>query len=190
MEDPASVTIPNTTAKETTDHEFVTSATNTSVLNASGSTATAETALNQSQDGPKDAVHHSTSNDTETIDRKSSDIFRIFKMIWNQSETIFYGALFSQSGEHDYVNLNGNSARATVKSEEDVCDNNKANKQKSEHYSNNSNNTRTLTQQSSLVAPSEVHISISPALTAEPVLTLNGKIIELNSDVVFGWISA
>lgn len=81
-----------------------------------------------------------------------------------------------QSGEHDYVNVNGNSARATVvKSEEDVCDN-KANKQKSEHYSNNSNNTRTLTQQSSLVAPSEVHISISPALTAEPVLTLNGKL--------------
>lgn len=94
MEDPASVTIPSTTAKETTDHEFVTSATSTSVLNAIGSNATAETALNQSQDGPKDAVHHSTSNDTETIDRKSSDIFTFFQMNRNQSETIFNDALF------------------------------------------------------------------------------------------------
>lgn len=42
-------------------------------------------------------------------------------------------------------------------------------------YSNNSNNTRTLTQQSSLVPPSEVQISVSPAMTAEPVLTPNGK---------------
>lgn len=41
-------------------------------------------------------------------------------------------------------------------------------------YSNNTNNTRTLTQQSSLVAPSEVQVSVSPALTAEPVLTLTG----------------
>lgn len=76
-------------------------------------------------------------------------------------------------GEHDYINVNGSSARAILKSEEDVCDN-KLNSKKSEHYSNNSNNTRTLTQQSSLVAPSEVHVSISPALTAKPVLTPNG----------------
>lgn len=79
-------------------------------------------------------------------------------------------------GEHDYINVNGSGNRATVKSEEDVCDN-KSNKHKSELYSNNSNNTRTLTQQSSLVAPSEVHVSISPALTAEPVLTPNGKLL-------------
>lgn len=82
---------------------------------------------------------------------------------------------FASSGEHDYINVNGSSARAILKSEEDVCDN-KANSKKSEHYSNNSNNTRTLTQQSSLVAPSEVHVSISPALTAKPVLTPNGKV--------------
>lgn len=34
---------------------------------------------------------------------------------------------------------------------------------------------RMLTQQPSLVAPSEVHISISPSLKAEPVLTPIGK---------------
>lgn len=46
-------------------------------------------------------------------------------------------------------------------------------------YSNstNSNITRTLTQQSSLVAPSEISISISPSLTAEPVVTPSGKIL-------------
>lgn len=77
-------------------------------------------------------------------------------------------------GEHDYINVNGSNIRATVKSEDDVCDN-KSNKHETEHYSNNSNNTRTLTQQSSLVAPSEVHVSISPALTAKPVLTPKGK---------------
>lgn len=38
------------------------------------------------------------------------------------------------------------------------------------------NKTRTLTQQSSLVAPNEVQISISPALRAEPVLTQAGKL--------------
>lgn len=83
-------------------------------------------------------------------------------------------------GEHDYINVNGSSARAILKSEEDVCDN-KLNSKKSEHYSNNSNNTRTLTQQSSLVAPSEVHVSISPALTAKPVLTPNGMCAIKNS---------
>ncbi|XP_058065782.1 uncharacterized protein LOC131215411 [Anopheles bellator] len=34
-----------------------------------------------------------------------------------------------------------------------------------------SNNTRTLTQQCSLVAPSEIHVSVSSTLTAEPILT-------------------
>lgn len=37
------------------------------------------------------------------------------------------------------------------------------------------NNTRTLTQQCSLVAPGEIHVSVSSALTAEPVLTPSGK---------------
>lgn len=179
IEDPASVTIPSTTTKETTDHEFVTSATNTSVLNTSGSNATAENAQNQSQDGQKDTARLNVSNDAEAIDRKSS-FFSIFFNSNKLEKSQFVSIEYSKSGEHDYVNVNGNSARATVvKSEEDVCDN-KANKQKSEPYSNNSNNTRTLTQQSSLVAPSEVHISISPALTAEPVLTLNGKLLLLN----------
>nr|XP_040234259.2 uncharacterized protein LOC120956657 isoform X4 [Anopheles coluzzii] len=34
-----------------------------------------------------------------------------------------------------------------------------------------SNNTRTITQQCSLVAPSEIHVSVSATLTAEPILT-------------------
>lgn len=65
-----------------------------------------------------------------------------------------------------------------------MCD--KANKQKSELCAHNWNNTRTLTQQSSLVAPSEVHVSMSPALTAEPVLTPNGnelKSLAYNTDI-------
>lgn len=86
--------------------------------------------------------------------------------------------LQSSGTEHDYININGSKTAAGSvheRSEDDVCDKAAANKTKSEVYSNNSNNTRTLTQQSSLVAPSEVHVSISPALTAEPVLTPNGK---------------
>lgn len=86
---------------------------------------------------------------------------------------------FRSLGEHDYINVNGSGSIAAAKLEEDTCDH-KTNKQKSELYSNNSNNTRTLTQQSSLVAPSEVHVSISPALTAEPVLTPNGMFDQLH----------
>lgn len=40
----------------------------------------------------------------------------------------------------------------------------------------NSNDTRTLTQQCSLVAPNEVHITESPALIAEPVLSESGAL--------------
>lgn len=63
---------------------------------------------------------------------------------------------------------------ATGKSNEDDVIDEKSHKYVPGQYSNNSNNTRTLTQLSSLVAPSEVHISISPALIAQPVLTPNG----------------
>ncbi|XP_055318841.1 uncharacterized protein LOC129576874 isoform X6 [Sitodiplosis mosellana] len=158
MEDPASVTIPSSaTAKETTDHEFVTSGTsNSSGLNTSTSNASAAENVAHNQfaaDGQKDAVarHNSTSNDADAF------------------------------SEHDYINVNGSGARASVKlAEEDVCD--KSNR-KSEVYSNNSNNTRTLTQQSSLVAPSEVHVSISPALTAEPVLTPNERLRRLDESI-------
>lgn len=70
--------------------------------------------------------------------------------------------------------MNGdNSGHTNKSSEDDVCDS-KLNKQKHE-YSNVTNSMRMLTQQSSLVAPSEVHVSISPSLKAEPVLTPNGK---------------
>ncbi|XP_058459872.1 rho guanine nucleotide exchange factor 11 isoform X3 [Malaya genurostris] len=43
-----------------------------------------------------------------------------------------------------------------------------------------SNNTRTLTQQCSLVAPSEIHVSISNTLTAEPILTPSEKLRRLD----------
>lgn len=39
-----------------------------------------------------------------------------------------------------------------------------------------SSGTRILTQQSSLIDPSEVQVSVSPVLTAEPVLTPQGKL--------------
>lgn len=72
--------------------------------------------------------------------------------------------------------VNGDNSSAANKSpEDDVCDN-KFNKQKHE-YSNVTSNMRMLTQQSSLVAPSEVLISISPSLKAEPVLTPNGRFL-------------
>lgn len=41
-------------------------------------------------------------------------------------------------------------------------------------------NTRTLTQQCSLVAPGEIHVSVSNALTAEPVLTPSEKLRRLD----------
>lgn len=42
-----------------------------------------------------------------------------------------------------------------------------------------SSGTRILTQQSSLIDPSEVQISVSPVLTAEPVLTPQGEWISI-----------
>ncbi|XP_053684718.1 rho guanine nucleotide exchange factor 11 isoform X2 [Sabethes cyaneus] len=45
------------------------------------------------------------------------------------------------------------------------------------------NNTRTLTQQCSLVAPSEIHVSISNTLTAEPILTPSEKLRRLDQAI-------
>lgn len=53
-------------------------------------------------------------------------------------------------------------------------------KQKFNGYSS-SCNTRTLTQQCSLVAPSEVQVTVSPSLTAEPVLTPAGESNDLSN---------
>ncbi|XP_055854909.1 uncharacterized protein LOC129918418 isoform X2 [Episyrphus balteatus] len=50
-------------------------------------------------------------------------------------------------------------------------------------YSNNSNNTRTLMQNSPLVEPSAIQISISPAHTAEPVLTPSERLKRLDSSI-------
>ncbi|XP_037917502.1 uncharacterized protein LOC119655610 isoform X4 [Hermetia illucens] len=50
-------------------------------------------------------------------------------------------------------------------------------------YSNNSNNTRTLTQHCALLEPSEIQISISPAHTAEPVLTNSERLRRLDDKI-------
>ncbi|XP_017837560.1 A-kinase anchor protein 13 isoform X1 [Drosophila busckii] len=49
--------------------------------------------------------------------------------------------------------------------------------------SNNSNNTRTLLMQSPLVEPTAIQISISPAHTAEPVLTPGEKLRRLDASI-------
>ncbi|XP_023037752.1 uncharacterized protein LOC6640155 isoform X4 [Drosophila willistoni] len=49
--------------------------------------------------------------------------------------------------------------------------------------SNNSNNTRTLLMQSPLVDPAAIQISISPAHTAEPVLTPGERLRRLDSSI-------
>ncbi|XP_055706174.1 rho guanine nucleotide exchange factor 12 isoform X6 [Phlebotomus papatasi] len=55
-------------------------------------------------------------------------------------------------------------------------------KQKFNGYSS-SCNTRTLTQQCSLVAPSEVQVTVSPSLTAEPVLTPAERLRRLDESI-------
>lgn len=83
--------------------------------------------------------------------------------------------LENKSGHNGYRNGDGQSGGKSGTFDEDGANRSSSgNKYRPGDFSNNSNNTRTLTQQSSLVAPSEVHISVSPALTAEPVLTPNG----------------
>lgn len=49
-----------------------------------------------------------------------------------------------------------------------------------EHRGRGTNDTRTLTQQCSLVAPSEIHVSVSNALTAEPIVTPSEKLRRLD----------
>ncbi|KAH8401495.1 hypothetical protein KR009_005857, partial [Drosophila setifemur] len=49
--------------------------------------------------------------------------------------------------------------------------------------SNNSNNTRTLLMQSPLVEPTAIQVSISPAHTAEPVLTPGEKLRRLDASI-------
>lgn len=49
--------------------------------------------------------------------------------------------------------------------------------------SNNSNNTRTLLMQSPLVDPTAIQVSISPAHTAEPVLTPGEKLRRLDASI-------
>jgi Rho guanine nucleotide exchange factor 12 len=53
-------------------------------------------------------------------------------------------------------------------------------KEDEEDERSNSNNTCTLTQQCSLVAPDEICVSVSPTLTAEPVLTPSEKLKRLD----------
>lgn len=73
MEDPSSVTIPSSgTAKETTDHEFVTSGTaNSSGLNKSNSNASAAEGVAQNQfgaDGQENTVSRHNSSMSSDAD--------------------------------------------------------------------------------------------------------------------------
>lgn len=152
IEDPSSVTIPTSSSKESPETEFVASSPTT--ISASSSNQTVEIAHNQS-----------SNMDTDSNERKFNEMMLFFSLRKINLKKLYF------SGD-DHSTVNGS---AIGKSSEDDAIDSKSNKLISGQYSNNSNNTRTLTQQSSLVAPSEVHISISPALTAEPVLTPNGE---------------
>uniref|UniRef100_A0A1B0CLQ4 Guanine nucleotide exchange factor n=1 Tax=Lutzomyia longipalpis TaxID=7200 RepID=A0A1B0CLQ4_LUTLO len=66
--------------------------------------------------------------------------------------------------------------------EEEDDDADEGKKEKFNGYSN-SCSTRTLTQQCSLVAPSEVQITVSPSLTAEPVLTPAERLRRLDESI-------
>ncbi|XP_055625243.1 uncharacterized protein LOC129767952 isoform X2 [Toxorhynchites rutilus septentrionalis] len=59
--------------------------------------------------------------------------------------------------------------------DDDVCG--------ADNHDRESNNPRTLTQQCSLVAPSEIQVSVSNTLTAEPILTPSEKLRRLDQDI-------
>lgn len=110
--------------------------------------------------------------------RYGSDVGDNIESIYNNSSS------GGKNEENGYSNIDGSgndAASGNLKtdksSEYDAEIGGKAQaKIRSDSFSNNNvNSTRTLTQQSSLVAPSEVQISVNPALTAEPVFTPTGK---------------
>ncbi|XP_059226165.1 uncharacterized protein LOC106086517 isoform X2 [Stomoxys calcitrans] len=101
-------------------------------------------------------------------------------------------AYHNYSNTGDFAGANGvtlrhtQSARQANGSGEDNAAGSVSNKRDSASivYSNNSNNTRTLMQSSPpLVEPTAIQISISPAHTAEPVLTPAEKLRRLDASI-------
>lgn len=83
IEDPASVTIPSTTAKDTSDNEFITGGANIS-LNTSNPNTTAESVHNQYQDEQKDIALHSANNDADTFESTTFHLELKFMRLINQ----------------------------------------------------------------------------------------------------------
>lgn len=109
-----------------------------------------------------------TNNDTSRHDK---EIENVPETLHNIDTMVIHKACDNHNDSDVNVNIQSDAEKNC--NDHKIDDKKSINTQKVE-CSNNSNNTRTLTQQSSLVAPSEVQISVSPSLTAEPVLTLNG----------------
>lgn len=147
MDDPASVTISSSSTKESLE-----GTPEKELVSATAGSSIENQSNNNNIETQKENAghHHGSSGDT------------------NESN------LDNKSGHNGYKNGDGQSGgKAGAYDYEGPS--RSGSKYRPGDFSNNSNNTRTLTQQSSLVAPTEVHISVSPALTAEPVLTPNGE---------------
>lgn len=86
------------------------------------------------------------------------------------SDNVEMGSEDSEEEDEDDEHEDQDSDESENEDDEETA----AEKLKANGYSN-SNDTRTLTQQCSLVAPSEVQITLNPALVAEPVLTESGE---------------
>lgn len=161
VDDPATVTLSNSSTKESlepsVEHELV--------GNVTGNVPEAIAGSSQ-KNAPR---------------RYGSDVGDNIESIYNNSSSSSSGG---KNVENGYSNIDGNSGgngtasgnpKADKSCEYDAEIGGKATaKLRSDSFSNHSNSTRTLTQQSSLVAPSEVQISVNPALTAEPVFTPTG----------------
>lgn len=170
VDDPATVTLSNSSTKESlepaVEHELVSGAT---AATATGSD------VNASGGHPKNAPK-----------RYGSDVGDNIESIYNNSSSNSGGGGGSKNEMNGYSNIDGSGggngmasapSKADKSSDYDAGIGVKATaKLRSDSFSNNSNSTRTLTQQSSLVAPSEVQISVNPALTAEPVFTPTGNL--------------
>ncbi|GAB0090162.1 flocculation protein FLO11-like [Sergentomyia squamirostris] len=88
----------------------------------------------------------------------------------------------NEDNEADEQNERREEEEEEADEEKRTEDEESAIKQKFNGYSNTCN-TRTLTQQCSLVAPSEVQITVSPSMTAEPVLTLAERLRRLDESI-------
>lgn len=164
VDDPATVTLSNSSTKESlepaVEHDLVSGTTT--------GTGSDVIAGSSQKNAPR---------------RYGSDVSDNIESIYNNNSSNGVGdGGIGKNEVNGYSNIDGNGGiasgnpKADKSSEYDAEIGGKATaKIRSDSFSNNSNSTRTLTQQSSLVAPSEVQISVNPALTAEPVFTPTGN---------------